>query len=663
MADPATMPLITDSIALLIAMLLGIVWMLLPGAGLTRLIERTGIDCGTGWERAGWSLLLAATVLPAIDALVVRWSGMAGMACVHSLLALLALTQAARLWPARGGGWKIAVPLIILWALIVAFDFVDFDTGGALNQSLLDLDMVKHAAVTGAIAREGLPFSDPFFARPGFVGYYYYFYLWPAAMLWSGGVLVNARMAFAAADFWAGLAFIALLWRIAVDARLIRPGRSRAFMGLLLLFCFVSGADLLMMVVRVITTGKIEAQTDWWNTEIVFALRSTLWVPHHMTAMIAAWGAFLLMARAQTASGKARWILAAMAGLGIATCFGSSVWIMLTVAPVLVGWGCIALWRRDPVLPVAGAIALMAALTQISDLMTYRHDSGLPIALSVRPFTTLLPEGGNWTWVHLAALPINYATEFGLFLWGAIGWWRSRAFDRHETVQWLLLASAMTSLLVASFLKSTIINNDLAWRSIWFAQLAAILWTAAWLQGPERRLRSQSTTFHLLLALGIGAVAWDVIGMRLIRPPLFRTSFNELISPRPDDDDQRRIYGKAAHVLPARDVIQHNPALHRRIFNFGLYGIQRTGVADQEANLFGASPQAVQHRIAMLRPIFERPLPLSDIRRRAQAAGVDHLIFASADPIWHVNHGPPPGLSCRIREPLACLVSVKDIGS
>ncbi len=364
MADPATMPLITDSIALLIAMLLGIPWMLLPGAGLTRLIERTGIDCGTGWERAGWSLLLAATVLPAIDALVVRWSGMAGMACVHSLLALLALTQAARLWPARGGGWKIAVPLIGLWALIVAFDFVDFNIGGALNQSLLDLDMVKHAAVTGAIAREGLPFSDPFFARPGFVGYYYYFYLWPAAMLWSGGALVNARMAFAAADFWVGLTFTALLWRIAVDARLIRPGRARAFMGLLLLFCFVSGADLLMIAMRAITTGKIEAQTDCWNTEIVFALRSILWVPHHMTAMVAAWGALLLIVRAQNAIGKARWILAAMAGLGIATCFGSSVWIMLTVAPVLVGWGCIALWRRDPVLPVAGAVALMAALTQ-----------------------------------------------------------------------------------------------------------------------------------------------------------------------------------------------------------------------------------------------------------------------------------------------------------
>lgn len=653
-------PVAADSIGLLAALLLGIVWLLLPGAGIARLFGHIGMDCGAGWERTGWSLLLAIAILPALDALLIRGFGMAGMAVLHAALALYALPHIAALIPKGRAGWALAAPLAALWAGIVAFDFVDFSAGGALNQSLLDLDLVKHAAITAAIAREGLPFADPFFARPGFVGYYYYFYLWPAAFHWSNSGFISARMAFAAADFWAGLAFVALLWRVAADARLIRPDRTRMFMGLLLLFCFTSGADLLMMALRVIVTGKVEAQTDWWNTEIVFALRSTLWVPHHMSAMIAAWCGFLLLVRAQAASHMTRWMLAGAAGLSIATCFGSSVWMMLTAAPVLIGWGVIALWRRDPVLPIAGGVALLAALLQLSDLMAYRNDSAMPVALSVRPFTVLLPEGGQWTWLHLVLLPFNYAIEFGIFLWGTIAWWRSRTFDRREPVQWLLFASTVTALLVASFLKSTIINNDLAWRSIWFAQFAAILWTAAWLQDAGK-LRRQPLTFHLLLLLGVAAVLWDITGLRLIRPPYFRTSFSELISPRVDDDDQRRIYEKAALLFPADDVIQHNPALHRRIFNFGLYGVQRTGVADREANLFGASPQAVQQRIALLRPIFERPLPMPDIRRRAEAAGIDHLLFASADPLWRKTGGPPSGLHCRIREALACLVSVKDI--
>ncbi|KMS57350.1 hypothetical protein V473_03775 [Sphingobium cupriresistens LL01] len=652
-----------DIIGLALGLLLGIGWLLLPGVGIASLFDRFGVDCGRGWDRLSWALLLAVTLLPAIDALLVRVGGMALMACLHGALALIALMQPRQFMPAGRSGWMLAAPFIMLWAIVVAFVFVDFSVGGTLNQSLLDLDLVKHAAVTGAIAREGLPFADPFFARPGFVGYYYYFYLWPAALLWSGGGVIDARMAFAAADFWAGLALIALLWRIAVDARLIRIGRERAFLNLLLLFCVTSGADLLMMVVRLIASGKIEAQSDWWNTEIVFALRSTLWVPHHMTAMIAAWGAFLLLARAQHCATSARWVLAGAAGLGIATCFGSSVWIMITAAPILVGWGVLALRRREPLLPVAGLVALVAASVQLSDLLSYRHDSGLPIAFAVRPFTVLLPEGGGWIWLHLALLPFNYAMEFGIFLWGTIGWLRSRRFDRREPVQMLLLASAACSLLIASFLKSTIINNDLAWRSIWFAQCAAMLWTAAWLQGPTPTLRGQPLTFRLLLALGIAAVVWDVVGLRLIRPPWFRTSFSELISPRADDDDQRRVYERAARLLPANAVIQHNPALHRRIFNFGLYGVQRTGVADREANLFGASQDAVQRRIARLRPIFETALNPQDMRRRAQAEGIDHLLFASVDPIWRADGGPPVGLRCRIREPLACLVSVKDIGS
>ncbi|WIW88805.1 hypothetical protein K3M67_02135 [Sphingobium sp. V4] len=660
MHDGLTPPLLADGIGLVLAMLLGIGWMLLPGAGIARLFDRIDMRCGTGWNRLGWSLLLAVTLLPAIDALLVRGGGMIAMAGLHAALALFALPQARLLIPARDAGWSIAVPLIALWAGIVAFVFVDFSIGGALNQSLLDLDLVKHAAVTGAIAREGLPFADPFFARPGYVGYYYYFYLWSAAIHWSNETFINARMAFAGAAFWAGLAFPSLLWRIAVDGGLIHPARNRAFMRLILLFCFVSGADLIMMLLRVLATGKLESQSDWWNTAVDFAVRSTLWVPHHLTAMVAAWGAMLLLARAQESDRSERWALAAAAGIGIATCFGSSVWIMLTIAPVFVGWGCLALIRRDPMLPFAGIVALAMAAMQIIDLISFRHDSGLPIALTVRPFTVLLPEGGAWTLLHLALLPLNYGMEFGIFAVGAVLWLRSGPFRSRTIVQTLLAASALSSLLVASFLKSTIINNDLAWRSIWFAQCAAMVWTAAWLQGPTPRLRDHPR-MCILLALGLLAVAWDVVGLRFIRPLYVETSFSELISPRADDDDQRRVYERAARLFPARDVIQHNPALHRRIFNFGLYGVQRTGVSDREANLFGAPTEAVQQRIAVLRPIFERPVPAAEMRRRAAGAGVDHLLFASVDPIWRHGNGPPPGLRCRVREPLACLVSVKDI--
>jgi len=225
----------------------------------------------------------------------------------------------------------------------------------------------------------------------------------------------------------------------------------------------------------------------------------------------------------------------------------------------------------------------------------------------------------------------------------------------------LLLASALCALVVATFLKSTILNNDLAWRSIWFVQFAAILWTAAALQGPVMRLRDTRWSVKALLALGIAAVLWDVVGLRFIRPPYMATSDGDLIAARADDDDQRAVYEWATLHLPAPAIIQHNPALHRRMFDFGLYGTHRTGVADRDANLFGAPAAEVAARIAMLKPIYIQSLPAADIVRRARNAGVDYLMFTSSDPLWKSSGGPPAGLRCLYRQPSACLVAVKDI--
>ncbi|WP_088182616.1 hypothetical protein [Sphingobium sp. Z007] len=649
---------LADLAGLLLGVLLGLGLILLPGIGIARLMERAGLDSGRGWPRIAWGLILAFALLPAIDALLVRRLGLPAMVVLHGVLALYGLAG-WRMWRVR-----LTTPLlwpVLLWLCIVIFDSVDLPMGGRLNQSLLYIDLVKHAATTHAIMRDGLPFHDPFFARPGGVGYYYYFYLWPAAIEWMGGTVISARMAFTAALFWAGLALPAALWRVGRDAGLIRAGRERAFIALIALFCFTSGVDLIMMALRFAATGVVEAQSDWWNTAVGFAVYSALGVPHHLTAMIAAWTALLLLSSAQDRRGRQAAALSIAAGLAVATCFGSSVWVMLTIAPVLVGWGCLSLWRRNPTVAIAGVAALLAALVQIADLLHFRQDAGFPIALTVRPFTLLIPEGGWWSLLHAALLPVNYGIEFGIFAWGAIAWWRRSDRPASTLMGRLLLTNALCALFIATFLKSTILNNDLAWRSIWFVQFAAMLWTAAELQGPTGRLRDRRWGVKAALALGIAAVLWDVVGLRLIRPPYVATSYGALIANRPDDDDQRAVYEWATRHLPTQAVIQHNPALHRRMFNFGLYGTHRTAVADREANLFGASAADVAARIATLAPIYAQPVAPSDIARRARHVGVDYLLFTASDPVWSQSKGPPPAMRCVYRQPSACLVRVRDI--
>lgn len=650
--------LLADLSGLLLGVLLGFGLILLPGLGIARLMEHAGLDSGRGWPRIAWALILAFSLLPAVDALLVRVAGLSAMIALHGLLALHALAGHAA-WRARP-----ATPLLgaaLLWLCIVAFDSVDFPIGGKLNQSLLYIDLVKHAATTHAIVRDGLPFQDPFFARPDKAGYYYYFYLWSAAIEWVSGLTISPRMAFSASLFWAGLALPASLWCVAQAAGLVRQGRERAFMALIALFCFVSGVDLIMMGIYYQLTHLLSAQSDWWNTTVGFATHSSLGVPHHMTAMAAGWTALLLLTRAQALRGWQAMLLSAIAGLAVATCFGSSVWVMLTIAPVLIGWGCLTLWQRKPHVALAGLVALIVAAMQVSDLVHYRQDSGIPIAFTVRPFTLIIPQGGWWSLLHLALLPLNYGIEFGIFAWGAIAWWCRPDRPAAMPMGRLLLVTASCALFIATFLKSTIINNDLAWRSIWFTQFAAILWTAALLQGPERRLRDMGRVAKVALALGLAAVAWDVVGLRFIRPPYVATFDGALIADRPDDDDQRAVYEWATRHLPVQAVIQHNPALHRRMFDFGLYGTHRTGVADREARLFGARADDVATRIAMLEPIYTQPISPADMMRRARSAGIDYLLFTSGDPIWSRFRGPPPSVRCLYRQPLACLVRVGDI--
>lgn len=648
-----------DLIGLALGTLIAPILLYAPGFAILRLLERAGFPTATGWRRVGWALILSLSLLPAIDALLVRATGMAGMVAFHAVLLIYAL----RFFPRAN--WRMPVffaTLFALWWVIVAIAYLDFDLGAQFNQTLLTVDLVKHAAVVDAIAHDGLPLHDLFFAREGVAGYYYYFYLWPAAIEWASGFAISPRMAFAAADVWTGVAVPALFWRLAADLGLIRPGRERRFLVIVTLLCFVTGVDIVFLVLRYVLTGHVAPQVDLWNEEIRFVLTSVLWVPHHITALIACWCGMLLLGRARAADAPLRWWLAGSAGLAFATCFGSSVWIMLTAAPILALWGAFALFRRDPVILCAGLIATILCVFQISDLMHGRVDSGPPLAFAIRRFASIIPsESLGATLFCLFILPLNYALEFGFFAYGTNLYWRGRkARLLSSELAAVTLACALFSLVAAGLLRSVIINNDFGWRSVLFAQVPAIVWTAHVLQ--SRKLLRPSLLAIALLTVGVAGNIWDIFGMRMVRPPYFDTDWRRASGMAANDREQRAAYEWAAVHVPRRRTIQHNAALYRRMMNFGLYGSHMPGVADSGANLFGASKRDVDDRIATITPIFVRPLSTVEIGQRARSARVDYLFFTDLDPVWRKTGGPPYGLTCIYRNRRVCIAPVPGMG-
>lgn len=647
------------SLATLIAPLLGP----LPGMAALWVGVRLGwVRPMDGWAAAGLGTLIGLAILPAFDAVAVRYVGLGPVALVHAAAGLAGLAYAIRLrWTFEPTFMSIAA----LWWGLVAASMVDVGMPGGLWQSLIVIDLVKHAAVVEAIVRDGLPLVDPFFNRPVQAGYYYYYYLWGAQTEWLSGGLLSGRIAYTGTLIWTGPAFLALLWQLGKSGGFARPGRERRLFGWSLFLCFISGADFPAMLLRWWIIGVLEQQTDSWTEEIRFALTSTMWTPHHLSALIATWVALLAAVRARNRKGAERSLLILGAGAALATVFGSSVWIAITAGLFLAGWSVINL-RRQPtmilILFAASAVAVVFALPQFHDLRVGRAPDGFPIAPTVRMVlwwrADLNPQIAP---MLLLLLPTVYALEFGAFAYGSALYRRLRSPIPDQTaalVRSLLLASAITGLLVGSFLRSTILNNDLGWRAPWFAQLAAMIWTASVMQHMPRLLKPPRA-FIALLALGVLPNIYDIIGLRFIRPAMVPVP-NPYINAHPDiDRSLRAAYGWANAHLPANAVLQHNPRSAHRVFDFGLYGHFRTGVADREATLFGASQQQVTARLNRLKPIFEQGgLIQTQLLARAKAEGIDTLVFIRTDPAWAQAKGPPASLHCVWRDENACIAPI-----
>lgn len=648
-----------DLLGLAAATPLAALLILMPGFGIARLLSRAGVARADDPLFACWGLVLGPALLPAADALLLRWAGFPTAIVLHLALAVYGAQRALDALRRVRGWWWAAIAFC--W-LIAAWGNVDFDWSGRLYQPVTINDGVKHAAVVAALVRDGVPFHDPFFARPGIAGYYYYFYIAPALIHWIGRPLIDARMAFTAATFATMIGFPALMMLVADAAGLIGQGSRRRYLRILLLLCCLSGLDLLPGLWIFFRTGDAYAQLDWWSEEVRWVLTSLLWVPHHIAAVIAVFAGCLILACAERDRILVR---AAAAGLAFATAFGCSSWIAIAALPILALWW---LWERVKVrsagmwtLPLAGVAALLLSLPQIADIRAGRTLTGFPLGFYMRPVgpVRVLPHGaGQWI-VHLAVTPGGYLIEFGIFALGSIVFLaRGRLAESGATpIGRLLLVSAPVSLLTVTFVRSVVMYNDFGWRSVWFAELPALLWTASVLSARPQLLR-KSPLWSAAFALGLAAVAWDLAGMRLIRPYFYSNYVN---ADPAVDYDMRGAYAWVDRTLPAGMLVQHNPMQAYRALDFGLYSDRPVAVADREAQLFGANYDDVQARLDDLTPIFEREMPLAEVRSRAASSGVGAVVLTSADPLWQSLGGPPHEWTCDHRSAQTCVMIVEKL--
>lgn len=646
-----------DLSGLLLAAVLCGPLLVLPGLALGQLsnvFQFQEQTTGRQWQLA---LLLGTAILPGIDGVLVSQAGLGAVLALHVGLAAYGTRCILRRgMPRLETGWLVGAGV---WFLVLALITVDFDWNGGLAVSLLKIDMVKHAATVRALVESGFgPPRDVFFLRDAPAGYYYYFYVLSALVERAGCGLLDSRAAVSGQVFWSGIAVLALLTEIARATGLSRqPG---AIAPLLLALMCTGGLDLIVVLQTGLSDGVWIGQINWWNEEVTGLAISVVWVAHHMAGLVACWVGFLALASLDQPAPqavRARWAAIAIAGLAFASAQGLSIWVTTGAVATL---GAAFVWlvanrRFDLALPIvaAGLVSAVVAAPHLLDLMAIRSGEGAPLALSVRRFPLLdqlVDAGPLRQLVDLVSLPLNYAIEFGVLALGTLAFWRRRsAGSAHvNAAAQLLTLSAVVALVIGSFVKSAIANNDLGWRVLLFAQVAATVWTAAVLEPFWLRFRRHGFSWRLpallpprillaTFAVGFAGVVYDLGALRL-HQPLTKSGIADVQADPAVAHDLRGAYGWLNANADHRTVTQHNPSAPRS-FAYGLYGRMPVAISDRHnAVLFGASHDAALARLADLVPVFDTAMTAPEAGERFIRNKVALAVVTSADPVWQAQH-------------------------
>lgn len=654
---------IADSAGILLATLLTGVVLLLPAVALMHVLGAAGIRRQPPMAALATALVLAYAILPVLDSALAHAINLDAALVVHLALAACGVHILAR-WLNRGPRPRLSRPALAcagLWLAVILVTWADIDWDGRLFPSLVMIDAVKHAATVRALVEtNAAPPLDPFFLRSEPAGYYYFYYLASALTLKAGAGLIDARAAVAGQIFWTGLALVVVLLALMRQAGLAARGTQRRLRTrLVLVLAAMGGLQIVPVVLIGLVTGFWLAQVNWWNTQVTSLPMSLIWVPHHVAALVASMTGLMLLARiAQRLPEGAAFArlnhmtgLVGLAALAFASAAGMSVWVASTAALATAVW-LLLLLRQGRIaaalaVMLAGALSLALALPYLRELLTFRAGEGVPIAFEIRtfPFTDIALQSQIAIDVaRILALPLSYFIEFGVLMIGAgLYWWRSRDDQpaAGRDMRQLLLVLAATGLAVATFLKSTIVNNDLAWRAILFTQAAAVVWSAAaiaaLLDGPRvlttATLRQLPAVLGLTAAIGLASVVYDVAGLRLFHALRLGGAADMTRQPHVDHE-VRAAYTWLAFNTAGGSVVQHNPDAERA-FGYGLYGTARVAVSDRHnGRLFGAPPKAVTQRVTDLRAVFAGTLSPRDARQRLAAHDVNVIVVTSADPIW-----------------------------
>jgi len=553
-----------------------------------------------------------------------------------------------------------ALPFVLIaaaWAVVVIASLIDVQLGNRLYFSPVTHDYAIRAAIADAISRAGVRPANPFFfpGAPVPLRYHHFWLILCSLVQQLGGKSVDIRQALFAGTVWSGIALMAMVplcLRFFCDQG-SDAIRRRSLIGIGLLA--VTGLDLIPTVLLMKFSGVVMADMDLWNTPIFSFPASTLWAPHHVASLVACLTGFLLLwSTAAKRGARALFAPIALAGCAFASAVGCSIYVSLVFAAFLGVWTLTAMvhrWHRHGlVLLSAGVVAAVLVTPHLLTLIAHGAGSAGGGAGFVKPWLRplriaeiLMDKSHVAPWrrvlVHALLLPLNYFLELGFFfVIGILTYKRYKSAAKLTRPQLALSILAVTSLLISTFLRSSVIAfNDLGMRGILFAQFALVLWSVEFWPDWRDQARNMKVALGFMLVLGAAGTVYQFSMLRI-----FLTLADRGVVMAPDwlaPDRQlglrtmamRQAYDVLQSELPRNAIVQNNPDVTVDDYFYGLYANRQTAAASRGCDVgFGGSIEACDALVSRLAPLFHGATAAPP----DGSLGISALIFKDTDPVW-----------------------------
>lgn len=556
---------------------------------------------------------------------------------------------------------SIATIVFVCWCVVALLVLVDIQIGDRLYVSATSFDHCIRASFVRTAANS-VPPTNPFF-YPGHTVPLRYYYFWNTLcaipMLLTG---VGPRFALYGSIVWTGIALCAIVaLYMKYFAGATEDHRRRAMLGIALLG--VTGLDLIpILVVLISPPHQVFPDMEWWEPEIVTSwMDSILWVPNHVTALIALLTGFLLLWTAGELGRRARWVAIIVAAVAFATAAGYSIYVTFAFVIFVFAWIAWNLiqqrWAEAWRFLIAGFISLLIARPYLHELQGPAF--GGPFAVfGIRLFPELLTLFNQMGWhsrlvyafTKLLLAPLSYFLEFGFFFlitilrWRTDKPWRFTNLTRPQQAAWLLL---LCSIGITTFLRSSVIaNNDLGYRAVLLAQFVLLLWAVPVVESrftTDSKILSRSVLIGMFV---LGAVA-SVYQLGMLRSFAMLSDADRadvvFWLAQPGDIgtttmSYRNAYRALEPKIPTTAVVQGNPGQQGYVPRI-LYTRWQTAAVDSTCGAaFGGDPRDCPPIYNRLDQLFNRPIrtDAAKVDALCDDLKIDYLVVNRDDTVWKV---------------------------